>query len=48
MGGQELAIQLICPCTGKCYKNATSLKIHHKSKIHIAWENQKSKKDELN
>jgi hypothetical protein len=47
METNSLSVQLTCPCTGKCYKNANSLKIHQKSNVHIAWENSKKQKDEL-
>lgn len=43
----DLTVQLTCPCTGKCYKNQTALKAHHKTNVHVAWESKKTQRDEL-
>jgi len=41
----EISFSLVCPCNGKLYKSAATLKAHHKSQGHIIWEQNKDQKD---
>jgi hypothetical protein len=44
----ELSTNLVCPCNGKLYKFAQSLKAHTKTQGHCTWEQNREQNVEQN